>query len=145
VYAYDRYKLAARFPKNSDAIMSAPGLNEETTGANAYGFGSEIARMVKVREAYRLALSDDEPGMHSIIVGDCDPAKGEPYTRTFPPFELMSWEPWIMGLGGTSLVDNVADLCEELNASVERRSTAEKLCSNGVTFYREGIVASSFF
>jgi len=142
VYAYDRYKLAARFPNDKEAIMAAPGLNEETTGANAYGFGNEIARMVKVREAWRLAVSKDDPGVHSIIVGDADLAKGEEYTRTFPPFETISWEPWVMGLGGTSLVDNVADIDDELNAAVERRSQAEKLCSNGVTFYRESSVDS---
>lgn len=140
VYAYDRYKLASRFPDDKEAIMAAPGINEDTTGANAYGFGNEIARMVKVREAYRLALSKEEPGVHSIIVGDADLAKGEKYTRTFPPFECMSWEPWMMGLGGTSLVDNVADIDDELNASVERRSTAERITSNGVGYYREGSV-----
>ncbi len=140
VYAYDRYKLISRFPWARDAIMAAPGINEETTGANAYGFGNEIARMVKVREAWRLALSKDEPGIHSIIVGEVDLAKGEDYTRTFPPFETMSWEPWVMGLGGASLVDNVADIDDELNAGTERRSTAERLCSNGVTFYRENSV-----
>jgi hypothetical protein len=142
VYAYDRYKLAARFPDDREAIMSAPGLNEETTGANAYGTGGEIARMVKVREAYRLAFSKDEPGMHSIIVGGADLAKGEKYERMFPPFECMSWEPWMMGLGGTSLVDNVAEIDDELNASVERRSQAEKLNSNGVGYYREGSIDS---
>jgi hypothetical protein len=46
----------------------------------------------------------------------------------------------MIGMHGASLVDNVALLCEEVNASIERRSQAEKLCSNGVTFYQEGTV-----
>lgn len=143
VYAYDRYKLAAKFPEKRAEIMAAPGLNEESTGANTYGFGNEVSRMVKVREAWRLPPSADEPGTHSIIVGQVDLADGEDYERSFFPFEWMSWEPHMMGMLGASLVDNVAAICDELNASADRRSQAERLCSNGVFIAPAGFVESS--
>lgn len=140
VYGYDRYALVERFPKYKGEIMDAPSLEEDVRGAEIYGTGSDVARMVRVREGWRLPISKDKPGVHSLIVGESDLTDGEDYTRAFHTFEFTVWESFMIGMHGASLVDNVANICEELNASAQRWSDAERLCSNGVTFYEDGSI-----
>ncbi len=142
-YGYDRYKLLNRFkdiPGAEEAIMTAPAISDNYIGGFGRGGVRDKARLVRVSEAWRCALSDKKPGAHAMIVGDFDLAQGEKWTRQFPPFEKMLWEPWFMGAFGTSLVDVAAPLCEELNATFERWAMAEKLGSNMIGFYRKGTI-----
>lgn len=151
VYGHDRFLLLEQFPDREADIMNATGLEEYKEGGIMYGFGTDTSnRMVKVRECWRLSPGGDRPGKHSIVISGPDGGidltvtkdnpEGEEYTRTFFPFEGMSWEPWVMGVYGTSLVENVMGLCDELNASIQRRAEAEKLGSNMVIFAEEGAV-----
>ena len=140
VYAYDRYKLLEQFPKYRDAIVNAPSLEEDPRGHSLYGYGPEVARMVKVKECWRLPPSSETPGKHAIVVGNVDLTGGEEYTRSFFPFEWMIWEPWMVGMHGASLVDNVAALCDELNAAAQRWSDGERLLSNVVLAAEEGSI-----
>lgn len=140
VYGYDRDKLAAEHPKYRQEILDAPSLEEDTGGADTYGTGVEVSRMIKVREPWRLPISAEKPGRHSIIVGDVDllGESGEEYTCPFFPFEGITFEPWVIGVLGASLIDDVANVCDELNAAVDRRSEAERLCSNQITYFQRG-------
>lgn len=144
VYGWDRDQACERFPGHRDAIMAAPSLEEENVAVDAsgsvYGSGKETSRMVKVREGWRMRFSADKPGVHDIVVGNVSVLPDEEWDRDFPPFELMVWEPWMVGIHGSSLIDGVANLCVELNAAMERWATAEKLCSNGVFIYTKGTV-----
>lgn len=144
VYGYDRYLLAEQFPDRADMILAANGLEEDKDGAILYGYGSDSARMIKVRECWRLPPSPDKPGKHAIVIqtptGYADLTvskknkKGDAWTRPFFPFEMMVWEPWMLGIYGTSLVANIAGMCDELNASMQRWAEAELLASNLVIF-----------
>lgn len=144
VYGWDKDDAAVRFPKFRDQIMAAPSLEEESIGFDAsgqvYGLGPNVSRMIKVRECWRMRLSEDKPGVHSLVMGTVDVLDGEDYERDFPPFELMTWEPWMVGIHGSSLIDNVANICDEINSAMSRWSDAERLCSNGVITYEEGTV-----
>lgn len=152
VYGYDRYKLIEQFPKRRKEILEAKGLDEDDEGAMLYGHGADVSRMVKVRECWHLPAGPDAPGRHSLVIATSgtasgidltvnrDNPKGERWTRTFFPFEGMTWEPHLMGIYGTSLVDNVAGLCDELNAAIQRRAEAETLGSNAVIICEEGAI-----
>lgn len=154
VYGYDRYKLAAEFPTRRREIMEAKGLDEDVNdGSEAgmlHGYGADTARMIKIREAWHLPPGPDSPGKHSLVINTTtggidltvreDTLEGEEWNRAFFPFEGGNWEPHMMGIYGTSLVENIKGLCEELNATIQRRAEAETLGSNMVIFAEEGAV-----
>lgn len=145
VYAYDRFQLAAQFPKFEEQIMAAPAMEQEPHG-EAYDFQLiDRARLVKVREAWRLPTGKEgvegyKPGRHALVAGNVDLLEGEEWTRDFFPFEIMTWEPWFMGVFGSSVVDTVAPMQEELSASVERWAAAERLGSNAFLVCEEDSV-----
>ncbi len=137
-YAYDRYKLADQFPDYEKEIMAASGLEQEVDAADWYGTGFEKSRQVRVREAWRLPLSDEKPGRHALVIGGvdlCQPygeedAPGEEWTRGFFPFEFIVWEPWMLGMYGTSIVDNVYHMVQEINAETQRMSEGQRFATN---------------
>lgn len=143
-YGYDRFKLLERFKDvkgAEEAIMTAPAISDNYAGAMGKDSIRDKARQVRVVEAWRMALSDDKPGCHSLCVGNFDLTQGEQWTRQFPPFELILWEPWMMGCLGTSLVDVAAPICEELNAAFQRWAQAEQLGSNMYGVCEEGSIS----
>ena len=138
VYGADRFKLAARFPKYRDKIMTAEPVPDNYIGGGVSTSTHKDGRLVRVDEGWRMAIDDDTPGVHCLAVGGCDLTGGEEWCRQFPPFEFMVWEPWVIGIYGTSLVDIAAPIVEELNASFERWARAEKLGSNVIIDAEEG-------
>ncbi len=139
-YGYDRFKLLEQFKGVAgaeEAIMTAPAVSDNYVGGYGRGGVRDKARQVRVVEAWRMALSEEKPGAHALIVGNFDLAQNEKWTRTFPPFEFITWEPWFMGAFGTSLVDIAAPLVAETNEAFERWACAEKLGSNMRTYYRK--------
>ena len=139
LYPYDKDNLAERFPQFRTEILDAPALSEESYGTDLYGTGIEVSRQTLVREAWRLPFSSEKPGWHAITVGGKTLVK-EPWTRPFFPFEFFVWEEWFAGMFGTSLVDIVANVHDELNAWAQRRSDAERLSSQATLVYEEGSV-----
>ena len=127
VRPYDVFKLAVKFPKHKDAIMSAQDLTSEPGAADFYGSMRDASRFVLVREAWRLPVSKDKPGAHAIVAGGVDLTGGdEEWTAGFFPFEFFVWEKRIQGLYGASIVDNVYHLVHELNAAVQRMADQER-------------------
>lgn len=141
VYPYDRSKLAERFPEHSQAILDAPAIARESGASDWYQGTHDTSHMVLVREAWRLPYGKVK-GRHVIaIAGSLGAALvDEEWTRKFFPFEFFVWEPWMVGMHGTSLVDNVYHLVIELNASAQRMSDAERLASNVIVQAEEGAV-----
>lgn len=144
-YGYDRFKLLERFADvkgAEEAIMTAPAVQDNDSGSVRNTGIRDKARQVRVSEAWRLSLSDEKPGHHSLCVGGFDLTGGdEEWASPFPPFELIQWEPWFMGAFGSSLVDVAAPLCMELNAAFQRWADAERLGSNRIGFYRKNSVS----
>lgn len=149
VYAYQKDKLAAEYPEHEDAIMATPTLTNGDNMRGIYGPDVEQNRMLKVRHAWRLAMSSDKPGATSMVIGGElggvdllaeDGGKARKFERTFFPFEKGTWEPHLLGIFGTSVVDNVRGLCTELNESIDRRAEAERLLSNAIIQYEENTV-----
>jgi hypothetical protein len=153
VYGADRYLLAEQFPERREEIMAAQGLDaDDHESGLLYGYETALGRMIKVREAWRLPPSPDSPGKHSIILASSGTnagidltvrkgqRKGEDWIRPFFPLLGSTWEPHLMGVYGTSLVENIAGLCDELNAAIQRRAMAETLGSNMVIMCEEGSI-----
>ena len=139
VYPADMIKLAAEFPKFAKEILAAPDLSGESNWAAVFGRTSDVSRVCLVREAWRLQVSKKKPGRHAIIVGEVDLAD-EDYTRTSFPFEFYTWEQWLQGIYGSSIIDSVYQLTMEANASMQRMSEAERYGSNQMVFYQENTV-----
>ena len=144
VYPVDAYKLAAQFPQYREAILDAPDLSAEGGWAAVYGRTTDISRIRLVREAWRLHISDKDPGVHAVCVGDVDIAERnggpEPWKRSFFPCEFYVWEQFLQGMCGTSIVDNVYQLTMEYNASIQRMSDAERVGSNQMAFVERNSV-----
>lgn len=140
IYPADKVKLAAQFPEFKDEITAAPDLSAEGNWASVFGRTSDVSRVCLVREAWRLQIAEGSPGRHAIIVGGVDLAKGEKWTRDFFPFEFYVWEQWLQGIYGTSIVDNVYHLTNEVNAGMQRMSDAERYGSNQMVFVERNSV-----
>lgn len=139
-YGYDRFKLVSRFPKYAKEIMAAPAVNDVRSAGSIDASTDRRGRMVQVDEGWRVALSEDEPGVHTIAVGGVDLTEGESWEWTFPPFEMFTWEPWRIGIYGTSLVEIAGTLTDQVNQQFERWAMAEQLGSNMVIFAQEDSV-----
>lgn len=142
VYPYDRFKLAAKFPKHKEAILSAPDITGESGSQDFYASATESGTHVLVREAYRLPFSKDKPGRRALIVGSADLAN-EDWELDFFPYEFFIWEKRFTGLYGASIVDNVYHLVGELNAAIQRMSDAERFGSNQYVSAEQGTVDKS--
>lgn len=139
VYPYDRFKLAAKFPKFKTEILSAPDITGESGAQDFYASSTESGTHVLVREAYRLPFSKDKPGRRALIVGTADLAD-EDWELDFFPYEFFIWEKRFTGLYGASIVDNVYHLVGELNAAIQRMSDAERYGSNQYVTAEKGTV-----
>jgi len=149
-FLYDRFKLCDRFPEHEEAILSA----QPETDPDDRDNGPLADRMVRVREAWRLPISPEKPGRHALVVGKADLTcskdnpKGEEWTRKFFPFEFFVWEQWMMGMFGTSIIDNVYHLVDDLNAATQRMQDSMRLGSNMVidceeNTYEDGDIESN--
>lgn len=139
-FGFDRFKLAAQFPKFADQIMAAPAI-PDVYGASTRGVENDRhGRMVLVEEGWRVAISKDLPGVHCTAVGGVDITEGEEWEWTFPPIEMITWAPHRMGILGACLIEISAGLCDEVNDQVERWRQNEKLGSNMYGTCEEGSV-----
>lgn len=139
-YGYDRFKLMAQFPQFADQILAAPAMPDVYAGGTRGGENDRHGRMVLVVEAWRVALGEDEPGVHCTAVGGVDLSDGEEWPWQFPPFEVQTWSPWRMGIFGSSLVEIASSLCEEVNDQYERWRQNERLGSNQIGVMEDGSI-----
>jgi hypothetical protein len=130
-YRYDRQTLAAMFPDHADAIATAESFTAEGsyTGRN----GDQAA----VFEAYRLPISEDEPGRHVIAIssGAGNAASllvDEEWTREGFPYVVFLWERHQVGAWGTPLIEQMTGLQSEVNSVYDFIS--EKVRVNSSTY-----------
>jgi hypothetical protein len=140
-YGQDRFLLAEQFPAFEEDIMAAPAMSQEPH-SDATEYLGDAQRLVRVREGWRLPTGDRH-GRHSIAVGSVDLLDGEDgeWCRDFFPFEIITWQPWFLGIFGTGVVDEIAPICDEINASTERWAQAENRGSNVFVVAQKGTVA----
>lgn len=152
VYPYAKDKLAAETEDKElrAIILDSPTISDSGDKYDfLYGMGEgDASRMLLVREAWRLRFSEDEPGSHSQVIaahgGGIDllskKPKAKPWKRDFFPFEQTCWEKWMIGIYGTSIVDNVRTLCTQVNETAQREAENQRLNSNAYCDYEQGSV-----
>lgn len=134
---YDRDLLAEKFPEQRDAIWNA-----KDEDASSGGVARSAVSNVRVYEAWRLPTSEDEPGRHVMAINGVLLAS-EDWERDEFPFVDVYWAEEFLGDGGTSLVEEVESVNDELNYSAERMREKMRLCSNLIGTYEEGSVDES--
>jgi hypothetical protein len=138
VYPSDRGRLKAQFPAHAGQIeMAACATSADIDGPFEL-VGSD--RQVTVVEGWRRAVGDT-PGAHCIAVAGVDLTDGEAWTREIFPFEFMVWEPQLIGMYGTSLIDTMRGIGDEYARAFERYAEAERLCSNMVLVVEKGSIS----
>lgn len=150
MFAYDRDALIERFPSRKSYIIDASSIDDDAGTQSHYGTDARSRRMVKIVQAWRLPIGKKKPGKMALVINGPggaldltvgkDSPQGAEWTRSSFPIFGMTWEPWMMGIYGTSLIDLVKGLNDQLNLSVRRQAEAELLGSNAIIFSRKNSV-----
>jgi hypothetical protein len=122
--AVDRWVLAEAYPDHEQAIMDAPPSELDVNDDAAV---EEMADLILVIEAWRLASGEKYKGRHVICVGGATLRHVE-YTKTKPPFRRLTWKPKPRSWFGIGLVEGEAGQQAELNALTESASVAYERC-----------------
>jgi hypothetical protein len=149
---YNRDILAAEFPEQADAIMTAARWTEPEAwflDASSTVNGSRTADLIKVQEAWCLpkvigTKSGDPayiPGKHAIVAGGVC-LHEEEWDRPYFPFAITRWSPDPTGFWGVGLVDEVAEVEAEVNEHCIRLQERERLLGNRRVYYIEGSIAA---
>jgi hypothetical protein len=135
---YDKDLLAAKFPEHRDLIWAAK--DADSMGS---GIGKSAVSSVQVYEGWRLPFSKEKPGRHVICIEGCLLESTE-WTRDEFPFIDVYWSEEFLGDGGTSLIEEVEPVNDELNYHAERMREKMRLASNLVGSYEEGSLDETF-
>lgn len=137
-YPYDRYQLAALFPAHKAAIMDA----------ELFDMGATIDQrqmsLVAVSEAWRLPISQDEPGRHVIAISG--PGGGRALVDTewtwggFP-FVIITPKPNEFGMWGDPTIDTIAQPQDDANELFGALVSNAKANGSGVIDVVEGAYA----
>lgn len=139
-YIYDADKLFAEFedelPEGSSLADLRAAIDRATDtdeGLTVKEYGStRIAQVVKVREAFRMPISDDVPGQHVFAIPGFL-LKEEEWERECP-YVFFRWSRERRGFWGMGLIDEAKELAAELNESFERMQARQRLCANLRTY-----------
>ena len=134
VSAWDIDKLIAVYPEHESAILSAKAEEEMPTGK-----GQRVSERRRVYEAWRLPIGS-KPGRWIRCI-DGATLEWEEWTRDEFPFVRLDWTRELIGFGGTSLVEEVEPISDEVNYSLARIRESEHLTPKGVCIYEYGTIA----
>lgn len=141
-YLYDEDRLILEFKREDEteqahmlAAIQAAATTDKSLNPHSYGY-TRIARSVKVREAIRVPIANDEPGERAWAVPGFllereDWKRGEPYV-------YFRWARDRRGFWATSLIDEAKLLGEELNRNFSRMQERMELCANKRTWIPMG-------
>jgi hypothetical protein len=93
---------------------------------------TRIARSVYVREAIRVPIAKDEPGVRTMAIPGLR-LKTEEWNRS-EPYVFVRWSRERRGFWGIALVDEVKRLADSLNENFERMHERMRLCANKRTY-----------
>lgn len=135
-YPYDKEKLKARYAtkehlkrlkKNGYEALTLEELESLIEGAESVEPGEvdvgrqphRLADMIWVWEAWRLPVDDEHPGTHMIAAAGI-PLDWEEWTDPEFPIAVLRWTEEAWGYWGTSLVDIVRPIEDEVRATLDR-------------------------
>lgn len=114
------------------AAIERASTNDNGLRSEQYG-STRIARSVRIREALRLPISEDKPGLHAYCVPGAVLHKEE-WTRKHDPYVFMYWSRERRGFWGISLIDEARKLAAEVNRTFLAMQERMVLCANRRVF-----------
>jgi len=138
-YGFSRDELLERYADDGK-VTAAIKTAKEWEESSDYRRASPGAKQVTVYEAWVLPGNKKSPGRHVICIDGCI-LEDEEWDEQDFPFVFIRWTNEMIGFYGTSLVEEVAGLNEEMNHTLQRMQEAERKCSNGVFVFEEGSIA----
>jgi hypothetical protein len=94
---------------------------------------------VRVRMAWRLPISKDQPGRFTICVPDALLYDTE-YTQRIPPAVVWRWSRERTGFWSKGIVEETKPIVAEFNNSMQRLQERMQLCANKRTYIKRGSV-----
>lgn len=113
---------------------------KERRTTRARASGPRVTRQVRVVEAWRVALSDDQPGRHVVAVEGAT-LLDEEWVREDHPFLALRWSPDRIGLGGTGLIEESRTIAAELDDAMACLQRQHRLNSGRRVYYSDGSIA----
>lgn len=133
--------LIAIFPDQEQAIRDAKSGDAEDdtrykSQVDLY-MGRTVSDSVRCYEWWSLPLGTGSPGKHVLAIDGAILIEDK-WTRDSFPFALIRWDRKFQGWHGTSLIDEVSAIDDEMNDVLARISRTVRLTSMGVCFVRSG-------
>lgn len=129
VYSETRDVLKARNPGREDYIDGAR-IRSPSEESFDSAVTAGVVERVWVYEWWTLPEGPDAPGKHvKALDSTGEPLVEEPWTRSSFPHVGMFWSRTVIGHGGTSLVHEVSEISDEMNAVIGRMSRSIHLTS----------------
>jgi hypothetical protein len=119
------------------ALQGAQNVSDDSQKLAAQS--PRITKSVRIVEAWRLPLSDTEPGKH-VFAMQGKLLWEEDWDRSRFPFLNMRWNPDQDGYWSQGLVEEGASLVDEVNRNASRLSERFRLCAHLRTYYTEGTI-----
>lgn len=145
VRPFDRDTLAGIYKDDADkvraiALAKAIGAKDGQPSSDYYKGGTRSAEQVEVLDAWCLPTSKDEPGTHIRYI-DGKTLEREDWTRQEFPFVRARWAEQIQGYWSESLIGEVCEVSDEINAIVQRLSDCVRLTGKALCLEPEGSIA----
>lgn len=142
VRPFDRDELAAQYEEadKKTAIRMAQAIDKDGKQAGAYfKSGNRSVEQIEVIDAWCLPVTKGQPGQHLRYI-DGKTLDREDWTRPEFPFVHQQWAQRLQGYWGESLIGEVAEVSDEINAVVQRLSDVVKLTGKATCLYPDGSI-----
>ena len=144
VRPFDRDELAGQYHEEPDKVAAiraakAYGGKEGASADHYYKGGTRSVEQIEVYDAWVLPVSKDEPGQHIRYI-DGKTLDREDWKRPEFPFVHQQWAQRVQGYWGESLIGEVAEVSDEVNAVVQRLSDCVRLTGKAVCLEPDGSI-----
>jgi hypothetical protein len=141
VYSVPRATLKAVFPESSDDLDNAKSgdSDDETIYSSdvaTYLGNQRVVDTIRCYEWWSLPLGPDNPGKH-VLAFDGGVLIEDEWTRNSFPFAIIRWDREFQGWHGTSLIEEIASIDDEMNDILGRISRTVRLTSIGICYVRD--------
>ena len=98
-----------------------------------------VSQAIKIREGWKLPLSDAKPGKHTIAVEGCTLFE-EDWTRPRFPFVRVMWTPATVGYWGIGIAEEGEPQQDAVNEIAKRINDRVRICSTPRTYYNPSVI-----
>jgi hypothetical protein len=146
VYSVPRNTLKAIFPESAGDLDVAPtGDSDDDTlygsTISSYVGSQRVVDTIRVYEWWSLPLGPDSPGKH-VLAFDGGILIEDTWERDTFPFAIIRWDREFQGWHGTSLIEEIATIDDEMNDVLGRISRTVRLTSMGICYVNDSCEVS---